>query len=450
MGAGTLYMCILSVLWNKMLNFVSMINNVLYRHGITTVVFGLAFIFSFIRVEAQEIKAVEDYEEADTLVEDTTKYIEEKHELPWPQNIRARIDKLMESSIFTTSTVGMEIYDLTADSTIYTYNERQLMRPASTLKMIVAVTALDRLGSSYKYTTSLHYKGDIDSTTLTGDVYCKGGFDPAFNNSDMDMFVEAVKQLGIDTIRGDIYADVTMKDKDRLGEGWCWDDDNPVLSPLLINRKDEFVQYFKARLEKAGIYVDGEMKEDHTPYGTHEICRKERLLCDIMKRMMKRSDNLYAESMFYQLAADASTSRVTSARHGRQAVNRLITKFGLKPSHYYIADGSGLSLYNYVSPHLEIQFLRHAYANKSIYENLLPTMPIAGVDGTLSKRMRRGYAHENVKAKTGTVTGVSALAGYCTAANGHVLCFSIINMGIRHSSSGRNFQDRVCEALCRP
>ena len=133
MGAGTLYMCILSVLWNKMLNFVSMINNVLYRHGITTVVFGLAFIFSFIRVEAQEIKAVEDYEEADTLVEDTTKYIEEKHELPWPQNIRARIDKLMESSIFTTSTVGMEIYDLTADSTIYTYNERQLMRPASTL-----------------------------------------------------------------------------------------------------------------------------------------------------------------------------------------------------------------------------------------------------------------------------------------------------------------------------
>lgn len=192
------------------------------------------------------------------------------------------------------------------------------------------------------------------------------------------------------------------------------------------------------------------MKEDHTPYGTHEICRKERLLCDIMKRMMKRSDNLYAESMFYQLAADASTSRVTSARHGRQAVNRLITKFGLKPSHYYIADGSGLSLYNYVSPHLEIQFLRHAYANKSIYENLLPTMPIAGVDGTLSKRMRRGYAHENVKAKTGTVTGVSALAGYCTAANGHVLCFSIINMGIRHSSSGRNFQDRVCEALCRP
>ena len=72
------------------------------------------------------------------------------------------------------------------------------------------------------------------------------------------------------------------------------------------------------------------------------------------------------------------------------------------------------------------------------------------IDGTLDNRMRHGYAHGNVHAKTGTVTGVSSLAGYCTAANGHVLCFSIINMGIRHTSSGRRFQDKVCEALCRP
>ena len=77
-------------------------------------------------------------------------------------------------------------------------------------------------------------------------------------------------------------------------------------------------------------------------------------------------------------------------------------------------------------------------------------MPIAGKDGTLSKRMQRGYAYGNVHAKTGTVTGVSALAGYCTAANGHILCFSIINMGIRNASTGRRFQDKICQALCRP
>jgi len=370
--------------------------------------------------------------------------------LPWPQNVQARIDTLLKSSIFTTSDVGMEVYDLTADSVIYAYRERQLMRPASTLKMIVAVTALDRLGSSYKYTTSLYYKGRTDSTTLCGDLYCKGGFDPAFSRSDMEEFVGAVKQLGIDTIRGDIFADVSMKDSSRLGEGWCWDDDNPVLSPLLVGRKDNFAALLKDMLGRAGIFVCGDVREGTTPRGASEICRKERGLCRIMRRMMKSSDNLYAESVFYQLAADVGRGRTVSARHGRQAVNRLVSKFGLKPSHYYIADGSGLSLYNYVSPHLEVQFLRHAYADKDIYDSLLPVMPVAGEDGTLAKRMRRGYAHGNVKAKTGTVTGVSALAGYCTAANGHVLCFSIINMGIRHSSSGRNFQDRVCEALCRP
>ena len=169
-----------------------------------------------------------------------------------------------------------------------------------------------------------------------------------------------------------------------------------------------------------------------------------------MHRQMKRSDNLYSESVFYHIASDYIGGRGgATARNGRQAMNRLVSKLGFKPSAYYIADGSGLSLYNYVSPELEVAFLKYAYRHSRIYDNLLPCLPIAGVDGTLGKRMRSGAAHDNVKAKTGTVTGVSALAGYCTAANGHRLCFSIINMGIRHASSGRNFQDKVCQALCR-
>ena len=169
----------------------------------------------------------------------------------------------------------------------------------------------------------------------------------------------------------------------------------------------------------------------------------------ILMRMMKKSDNLDAEAMFYQTAA-AQGGRGATAKDGRTLTNRLISKLGFNSKDFYVADGSGLSLYNYVSPELEVAFLKYAYHNQELFNHLLPSMPVAGVDGTLENRMKKGFAHGNVKAKTGTVTGVSALAGYCTAANGHQLCFAIINMGIRKAAVGRTFQDRVCEVMCQP
>ena len=124
-------------------------------------------------------------------------------------------------------------------------------------------------------------------------------------------------------------------------------------------------------------------------------------------------------------------------------------RLGLDPINYTIADGSGLSLYNYVSAEMIVALLRHAYQNREIYDHLYPSLPIAGVDGTLEKRMTKGKAFGNVHAKTGTVSGVSTLAGYCQASNGHTLCFAILNQGLIKASDGREYQDRVCEALCR-
>lgn len=370
--------------------------------------------------------------------------------LLWPLNVQSRLEVLLRSEIFETSTVGLMVYDLTADSVLFRHNERQLMRPASTLKMMVAVAALDRLGGGYRYATSLCHSGRVEGRTLEGDLCCVGGFDPLFGRADLDAFVDSVRRLGIDTIRGDVYADVSMKDTLRLGEGWCWDDDNPVLSPLLLSGKDNFVEAFRRRLRAAGIVVDDGGTERRHAAASTPVCRIERRLTDVLRPMMKESDNLCSESMFYQLAASAGTSSPASAKTGRRMVNRLVSRLGFKPSDYYIADGCGLSLYNYVSPELEVAFLRHAYHDDAIYVPLYASMPVAGIDGTLGSRMRRGYARGNVHAKTGTVTGVSALAGYCTAANGHTLCFSIINMGIRRAATGRGFQDKVCEALCRP
>ena len=369
--------------------------------------------------------------------------------LEWPANIQERIGNLLHHDMFQTSQVGLMVYDLTADSVIFCHNERQLMRPASTMKMVTAVAAIDCLGSSYQLKTQLRYSGTVSDKTLVGNIYCIGGLDPRFNNDDMRAFVESLRKMEIDTIRGKIVADVSMKDRDLLGEGWCWDDKNPVLSPLLVNRKDNFMETFISMLTNTGIYLDITTDKGTAPHGTFELCTRTHTIDQILQRMMKKSDNLYAEALFYQIAAQQG-SRYATAKQAAAAIKRLINKIGLNASDYRIADGSGLSLYNYLTPEVEVELLKYAWNNEDIYYYLYNSMPIAGQDGTLQNRMRGTHAAGNVRAKTGTVTGVSSLAGYCTSANGHELCFAIINNGLLSTSKGRMFQDRVCQALCAP
>jgi D-alanyl-D-alanine carboxypeptidase/D-alanyl-D-alanine-endopeptidase (penicillin-binding protein 4) len=385
-----------------------------------------------------EGETVTDSDSVAVLVTDT---------LPYPQNLVRRIDTLLNLKLFQRSQVGLMVYDLTDDSCIYRHNERQTMRPASTQKLVTAITAIDRLGGAHLFRTSLFYTGQIANRTLTGDLICVGGMDPAFTNDDMRAFVERLHSLGIDTIRGCILADNSFKDDDLLGEGWCWDDDNPTLSPLLINKKADFVERLAEALRNDGVSIMPQPTEGRGERNL--VCTRTHTLDQILSRMMKESDNLYAESMFYQVGA-ATGAHPAKASHARQTIQQLIQKVGLLPADYKIADGSGLSLYNYVTPELHVRLLRYAWRNKNVLEHLLPSLPIAGVDGTLRNRMKGTAAAGNVRAKTGTVTCVSALAGYCTADNGHELCFAIMNQGVLRIADGRDFQDRVCRALCMP
>lgn len=398
----------------------------------------LLLLWAAVAVSAQET------EEPDTFQVDTIDVA-----LPWPQNIQYRLDSLLRHPMFETSTVGLEVYDLTADSILYKVNEHQMLRPASTMKLLTAITAIDKLGGSYQFRTQLYYTGKVEDHTLTGDLYCVGGFDPRFNIDDMNAFVESIRRMGVDTIRGSIVADRSMKDADLLGEGWCWDDDNPPLSPLTIGRNTQFVDRFIRQLVDDGVVLDVRISDGTLPDSAFHLCSRFHSIDQILLRMMKQSDNFYAEAMFYQLAAHQG-HRPARAKDAAAIVKRLISKVGLGHRPYRIADGSGLSLYNYLSADLEVRLLRYAYRNSTVYLHLLPSLPVAGSDGTLRNRMRGSFAADNVKAKTGTLEGVSALAGYCTAANGHRLCFSIINQGIMHTSNARRFQDRVCNALCAP
>ena len=370
-------------------------------------------------------------------------------QLPATDSLCLRLDSLLRDPLFETTQVGLMVFDLDGDSVLYQYQARQLLRPASTMKLVTAITALDRLGVNYEYQTRFYYTGSVVDSVLTGNLYCVGGFDPSLTADDVAVMAESIRQAGIRSIRGSIVADKQMKELLDYGEGWCWDDDNPMLIPLTIGRKDIFLPTMLRELERQGIDVrDAKLVDNGTmPGGARHLSTYRHSIDTILNHMLKESDNFYAESMFYQTAASAGR-RPAKASDVRMLTKQLIKRLGLGGNPYKIADGSGLSLYNYVSAELLVRLLRYAYSKPDIFDHLLPALPTAGVDGTLKKRMTDGAARGNVMAKTGTLTGISSLAGYLTTASGRQLCFAIINQGVMRNKDGRDFQDRVCNALC--
>lgn len=393
---------------------------------------------SFVGLQAQTDKAV-----VDTVTTDTAAVV-----LPWPQNVQARLDTLLQDPLLERTQLGLMVYDLTADSIIYAYNAKQTMRPASTMKLLTAVTAIDQLGMNYRYRTALRYTGAVKDSVLTGDLYCVGGMDPMFETKDMNAFVQSVKALGVDTIRGRLVAVTNFKEENLLGEGWCWDDDNPELSPLLVDRKNEFMSRFMQGLRDAGIVVEAPCTTGSVPKDALTLSACSHSLKEILEPMLKESDNLYAESMFFQIASLQGV-RPAKAAHARQLIKKTLGKAGVSEIPYRIADGSGLSLYNYVTPEILTRLLIYAYRDQRIFMNLYAALPIAGQDGTLKKRMKEPYVSGKVRAKTGTLSGISSLAGYALTPNYHMLAFCIINQGIMKNAEGRGFQDRVCESMCK-
>jgi len=412
----------------------------------------------------------------------------------------ARLQALLRESEGAPYYTGFCAYDLTAGRTIYEYNAHKAMRPASTQKMLTAVAALDILGRNHPYTTQAFASGPVEEIlqkspissgnfgisdapnaadsdpnsgangvatervrrVLRGNIIVKGDFDPAFTYADVRAIAQQVQNLAIDSIDGWIIGDVSMTDTLSLGYGWCWDDvpseHIPYLSPLLYNqgkagRKSSphpemrFVQTLRREVEALGIGVRG-VRVSTVPAtsGATLFCTSQRTIEEILPRMMKNSDNLYAESMFYQLAHSAKASGA-GRTEGAKMVEQVIGKAGGNTTDLKVADGSGVSLYNYVTAATQVAMLRYAYARPNIFQPLYESMPIAGVDGTLGGRMKSGKAYSNVHAKTGSVTGVSSLTGYVTGQSGHVIAFSILCNGSLKMSSARSYQDRICEVL---
>lgn len=206
-----------------------------------------------------------------------------------------------------------------------------------------------------------------------------------------------------------------------------------------------FMSAFMKSLKKSGVTA-GETGYKAVPDGASELYSIDRPMTEAVHEAMKESDNLSAEAILFKIA-ELDRKSYASREDGTRRIGKLVTKLGLDARDYRIMDGCGLSIYDYVSPRLMVTFLDYAYTTPRIKSRLYNQLPVAGVDGTLKNRMKGTKAMRNVHAKTGSVTGVSSLAGYVTAANGDVLAFAIISQGVFPSSSGRKLQDKICVML---
>ena len=225
----------------------------------------------------------------------------------WLERFQTKADSVIRhSDLCQTSQTGIYFYNLTADSAIFDYGSRQMMRPASVTKTLTATAALHYLGGNYQYKTKLYYKGNIQDSLLLGDIYIVAGYDPCFNGKDMLTFCDDIIKSGIDSICGHIYTDVSFKDTTLLGFGWLWNwkNDEKPTTPLLFDADDCFMTKFFELMDSNGIKHPSTYSNALLPKDSAVLISEcQHTIDEVLLRMLKQSDNQYAESLFFQLGA---------------------------------------------------------------------------------------------------------------------------------------------------
>lgn len=207
-----------------------------------------------------------------------------------------------------------------------------------------------------------------------------------------------------------------------------------------------FLELLKSKLVEHGIKFDGKLFLD-TLKANLKIAEIHHSLDSVLHQINKPSDNLAAENLLKIMAAEKFQPPGT-ANNGLMLVKTYLASIGIDTIAMVLGDGSGLSPYNLVSPDAIVTLLQKQYENKTTFQRFWESLPIAGIDGTLKNRMKNSRAFMNVRAKTGTLLGVSTLSGYVTTADSVMLAFSIMtNHYPKESHTLRIAQDKIMELL---
>ncbi len=201
-------------------------------------------------------------------------------------------------------------------------------------------------------------------------------------------------------------------------------------------------------LTEQGIRFNGPVQLHSTNTTLYHIATHQSPpLNDLLRHMLKVSDNLYANTIFKTLGHAYFHTQGTW-HNGSQAVRQILMRDHVNLAHAAIVDGSGLSRYDLVTPMQLVEALNYAYHNFPAEYNFMNALPISGIDGTLKYRLGTKNTLARIHAKTGTLDDMTNLAGYIKTANGHILAFAVlINNTPRPIMPYEIITNRICTYL---
>ncbi len=363
---------------------------------------------------------------------------------------------------------GAWVFDVDAngDGQLFGNDADKRRIPASNEKLFTTAAFLDALGPKARLQTRAYADGKVSAgprSTLAGDLVIVGDGDPAFGTARFaganDQPVTRVSELarnvaraGVRRITGRVLADDTIFDRERRA--------GPDLSPLSgLSFNDGYdgggyahdpelvaAEALTKALRKRGVKVDGRVGRANLSDSRLRRDPLASVASPTASRLIEEtnvpSNNFFAEMLLKRLAAERGKRGTRIA--GARAVESFAQSAG---TDIQAVDGSGLSRRNAVSPHEVGKLLVAMARDPEDGAAFRHSLPIAGQEGTVADRMEGTAAAGNCATKTGTLDGVSALSGYCTA-GGHTIAFSIL-MNDVSIDAAHHAQDEMAAAIAR-
>ena len=347
--------------------------------------------------------------------------------------------------------------DVRTGHVVFRANAGLALAPASAEKLAVSFAALRLLGPGFRFRTDVLGEGELAGRVWRGDLFLVGHGDPTLAPADLDALARDVAAWGVRRVTGRVFGDEGHFDSVRSAPGWKpWFlgiESAPISALSVEEVRGEgangsavaAARAFTAALSRRGVAIAGQGHVGAAPAETLPLAIDlSEPLATIVRGMNRESDNFVSEMLLKELGASVARTGTTAA--GAIVVQQALLDAGISISGVRIADGSGLSRLDRLTAETLVAILRAGAADPAIRDAFVTSLAVAGVSGTLKKRLDRRPTRGQVIAKTGTTSVSSALAGFVRRR----YVFAIIQNGSPVAYwSARQAQDRFVTVLAR-